>query len=183
MRSRLSGRPPRARSGRGSERFGAALAAVLALGGFVACRQPTVEPGSSSLAATPAAAAPVAVSAGASPPASSARPEMLVDWVERAPTRASTWLDGRPAAPALDSARAALALHPDVLVARPDFAAVQASLITDADVRRATLAEVFYTWARIDPAAARRQASAEPSLDLIERTHLDELLASVEPIR
>lgn len=104
-------------------------------------------------------------------------PDELVRWVDAAPADASLWLSRQAPAPALDSALAALATHPEVLVPRPAFAADQAGRIADAGLRLAALSEVLSTWARFDPDAARLRLAKLDRIDDLERSHLQELLA------
>lgn len=140
----------------------AAFAAVLAV--FSACAREQKSRDPSSLA-PPRATIDAPVSAPVSSPSASA-PEATVDW-----------LLSQPDSPRLDAALAESVLRPEILVSYPAFAAAQAARISAPDLRRATLAEVYSTWMKIEPRAARRSLVIASVLPPIERAHLHELLA------
>lgn len=153
-----------------------ALALAL-LAGACACRHPDAErpPRAGGVNAAPASTA----STKAVPAAAAAPAVDLTRWIEDAPEEAAVWIARQPSGPGLDARLAAVSTHPDILVSSPAFAADQAARIVDADLRRATLAEVVSTWGRIDVAAARERVMRLDRIDDIERSHLHELLADI----
>jgi hypothetical protein len=98
----------------------------------------------------------------------------LTKWVDKNPEAALQWINRADPHPDYDRGVAALALLPSLVENRPEVAMDLTDNICDSARRTLTKSNVFYQWARNDPAAARKYAEATKNPE-----HRETLLADL----
>ena len=94
--------------------------------------------------------------------------QVLADWVEGDPFRASEWLQKLPQSQSRDAAVSTFATR--LRDTDPDSAAVWAGSIANEGQRNASLDSVLDHWLKTDPASARRWVASSPNVSDEART-------------